>query len=122
MPDCTAASRDGNVTPGPTAVTCPICQQDLPAGRSRRWCSPACRQAAYRRRTTPPTLPSTSLPAARSRREGTIYLCPQCDTRLLAQQRCPDCNTFAVRLGPGGPCPHCDEPVAVTELQEPHLD
>ncbi len=117
MPELTAASRDGNVT----RARCPICQQDLPAGRPRRWCSPACRQSAYRRRTARPTAPTAPLPGGRSRRDGTVYLCPHCDTRLLSQQRCPDCNTFAVRLGPGGPCPHCDEPVAVTDLQEAQL-
>ncbi len=117
MPEPTAASRDASVT----AARCPICQQELHGGRARRWCSPACRQAAYRRRITAPA-PLTPLPAARSRRDGAVYLCPECDTRLLGQQRCPDCNTFAVRLGPGGPCPHCDEPVAVTDLQEAQLD
>ena len=118
MPEPTAPSGDASVT----AARCPICGQTLPAGRPRRWCSPACRQAAYRRRTTAPTAPTPSLPAARSRRDGTVYLCPDCDTRQLGQQRCPDCNTFAVRLGPGGLCPHCDEPVAVTDLQEAQLN
>ena len=118
MPEPTAPSRDAPVT----AASCPICRQDLPAGRPRRWCSPACRQAAYRRRTTATPVPPTPLPAARSRRDGAVYLCPECDTRLLGQQRCPDCNTFAVRLGPGGLCPHCDEPVAALDLQEAELD
>ena len=27
-----------------------------------------------------------------------------------------ECGTFMRKLGLGGPCPHCDEPVAVTEL------
>ena len=62
------------------------------------------------------------MPAGRSRRDGTIYLCPDCDTRLLGEQRCPDCNTFATRLGAGGPCPHCEQPVAITDLQEAQLD
>jgi len=47
---------------------------------------------------------------------ATVYICPSCDTRFLGEQRCPDCHTFARRLGPGGPCPHCDEPVAVNDL------
>lgn len=118
MPEPTAPSRDATVT----AANCPICQQQLPPGRPRRWCSPACRQAAYRRRTSTPAVPPTALPAPRSRRDGTVYRCPECDTRLLGEQRCPDCNTYALRLGPGGPCPHCDEPVATIDLQEPHLD
>jgi len=83
----------------------------VPAGR-RRFCSDACRQAAWRRRqpTALPPIPD------RSPRPTTVYVCPDCDARFLGEQRCPDCNTFARRLGPGGPCPHCDEPVAVSDL------
>jgi hypothetical protein len=36
----------------------------------------------------------------------------------LAHQYSEDCGTFMHKLGLGGPCPHCDEPVAVTELQD----
>lgn len=28
----------------------------------------------------------------------------------------PDCNLFTRRLGPGGACPHCDEPVVLDDL------
>ena len=65
-------------------------------------------------RTSPPSHP----PAARPRREHTVYECPGCGQRLLGEQRCPDCATFARRIGPGGPCPHCDEPVAITDLTQ----
>ena len=34
----------------------------------------------------------------------------------LHRVRCPDCGIFCRRVGPGGPCPHCDEPVALTDL------
>jgi hypothetical protein len=54
----------------------------------------------------------TSSPA----RQATIYQCPECDERYLGQQRCDDCGTFCRRIGPGGPCPHCDEPVAINDL------
>lgn len=119
MPDTAGApapSRDATVTAG-----CALCGAATPPGRSRRWCSAACRQAAYRRRTQPaPALPKSTPPSpARSRRDGTVYTCPACDTRLLGEQRCPDCHLFAVRLGPGGTCPHCDEIVAVIDLQPP---
>ena len=79
-----------------------------PAGR-QQWCTDACRQAAWRRRHT---APRPVLPA----KVDTIYQCPHCDTRDLGQQRCPDCNTWCRRLGPGGPCPHCDDLVAITDL------
>ncbi|HZW44895.1 MAG TPA: hypothetical protein VFF32_10955 [Dermatophilaceae bacterium] len=45
-----------------------------------------------------------------------IYECPECETRYLDERRCPDCNLFTRRIGPGGSCPHCDEPVAQTDL------
>ena len=102
LPDLHAStpSRDVSVTP-----PCGICGHPTPSERARRWCSPACRQAAYRRRTpTAVTGVLPALPPAGSRRDRTVYACPACDMRLLGEQRCPDCNTFAVRLGAGGPC------------------
>ena len=102
-----APSRNDAVT-----IACPCCARPfVPTGR-RRFCSDACRQAAWRRRhpLAVPPIPD------RSPRPTTVYVCPTCDARFLGEQRCPDCNTFARRLGPGGPCPHCDEPVAVTDL------
>jgi hypothetical protein len=47
-----------------------------------------------------------------------VYQCPECEERYLGEQRCPDCNRFGRRLGAGGLCPHCDQPVAVTDLIE----
>ena len=79
-----------------------------PTGR-QQWCSDACRQTAWRRRQA---APRPTLPA----KTDTMYQCPNCDTRYLGQQRCPDCNTWCRRLGPGGPCPHCDDLVAITDL------
>lgn len=116
MHDPAEPSRDASVTP----AHCLLCGRPTPAGRARRWCSAACRQAAYRRRrpTLPAVLPAP-VPAARSRRDSTVYSCPTCDTRLLGEQRCPDCNTFANRLGPGGPCPHCDEIITILDLEQP---
>jgi hypothetical protein len=45
-----------------------------------------------------------------------VYECPTCGARLLGEQRCPECHVFCRRVGPGGRCPHCDEPVAVVDL------
>jgi hypothetical protein len=96
-------------------ITCPVCQRPFtPAGR-QRYCSSPCRKAAFRRRHQDPAAGIT-LPAARPRRDYTIYECPACEQRLLGEQRCPDCGIFARRIGTGGPCPHCAEPVAITEL------
>ena len=93
-------------------TACPRCGRTFqPVGR-QRVCSTACRQALWRRRNAPamPTIPS------RSPRPATIYCCPECQTRYLGQQRCDDCGIFCRRLGPGGLCPHCDEPVALQDL------
>jgi predicted nucleic acid-binding Zn ribbon protein len=96
-------------------MTCPICHHPFtPIGR-RKFCSDACRATAYRRRRdTPP--PAITVPRGQPRRPITIYECDTCGHRALGQQRCPDCNTFMRKIGPGGHCPTCDEPIAVTEL------
>ncbi len=93
-------------------IPCPVCGQPfVPVGR-QRVCSAACRQARWRRRhaAPAPTIPPSATPAQ------TVYACPACETRYLGLQRCPECGVFCRRLGPGGPCPHCDEPVAIVDL------
>ena len=45
-----------------------------------------------------------------------IYQCPDCGERQAGIRRCEDCNLFTRRLGPGGKCPHCGEPVLTSEL------
>ena len=96
-------------------MTCPVCHQPfVPRGR-QRVCSAACRQVVWRRRH--PT-PLAGIPD-RSARATTVYECPSCETRYVGVQRCPDCAVFCRRVGPGGPCPHCDEPVAVADLLLP---
>ena len=107
----TAPSRDDSVTtPG-----CAECGGALKVTRGRqRDCSPACRQRAYRGRQPHADQPPQAV--ARPARATAIYQCPDCDTRLLAQQRCPDCKTFCTRLGAGGLCPCCEEPITLDEL------
>jgi hypothetical protein len=100
-----------------TAPACPACGAPLPVGRSRRFCSATCRQAAYRRRHQT-VAAKAQLPGRRSRLEGTIYECPECETRYLAEQWCPDCSTPCQRLGAGGICPCCEEMITVEELTE----
>ncbi|CAN5812621.1 hypothetical protein BH24ACT5_BH24ACT5_27070 [soil metagenome] len=96
-------------------MTCPCCGEPFsPSGR-RRYCSDACRAAAWRHRHLDAPTPLI-VPAGRSRREVTVYECPACDARLVDEQRCSDCGVFARRVGLGGWCPHCDEAVTVTEL------
>jgi len=102
-------SRNGYVT-----ARCPVCDGPLPAGRARTTCSDRCRQALWRRRHQPLLTPPP-LAARQPRKPHTIYECPQCGTRLLGEQRC-ECGTFMCRIGAGGICPCCSEPVAFEEL------
>jgi len=103
-------SRNDGVT-----IACRRCGTPFhPMGR-RRYCSDACRQAAFRQRQLPPAAVLPPLPA-RPPRPATVYECLACGARYLGEQRCPDCHRFCRRVGPGGPCPHCDEPVAVADL------
>jgi Zn ribbon nucleic-acid-binding protein len=50
--------------------------------------------------------------------EGTLYQCPECETRYLAEQWCPDCSQPCRRLGTGGSCPSCQELITITELTD----
>jgi len=102
--------RDGSVTDRPA---CACCGRVLAlADPRRRYCSAACRSRAHRRRVAAP--PEAAL--ARRQVAETVYECPACEGRLLGERRCPDCNLFCRSLGPGGPCPCCDEPVAIADL------
>ena len=102
--------RNDSVTIG-----CAVCGRAVPPVGRRRFCSAACRQAAGRRRQpVPPVVPA----ARRAPRPATIYACPACGARSLGAQRCAAGGLCSRRGGPGGPCPHCDEPVAVAELIE----
>jgi len=118
-PDPAAArspSRDDGVTMRP----CPACGQPFtPSGR-RRWCSAACKQAAWRRRRTP-AVPAPPVPPKGRKRAITVYQCSDCGTRLLGSQRCDDCGTFMHAAGIGGLCPCCDEPVTIHELLPPGI-
>lgn len=95
-------------------MTCPVCQHNFtPVGR-QKYCSDACRATAYRRRRDADRPPVT-VPKAQPRRPITVYECDNCGTRALGNQHC-ECGTFMRRVGIGGCCPSCDDPVAVVEL------
>lgn len=85
-----------------------------PTGR-QRYCSGACRAAAYRARRDS-AHPIVKVPKAQPRRPITVYECDACGLRTLGDQRCDACGTFMRRIGLGGSCPSCDEPVAVVDL------
>ncbi len=99
-----------------TTTTCPVRGTAFIPIRRQRFCRPACRQTAYRRAHQPAATPPMSVPVTRPRKETTIYQCSECEQRYLAEQWCHDCNRPCTRIGPGGACPHCDEPVALEDL------
>jgi hypothetical protein len=113
--DPASPRRDDSVTTN----TCPACGQPFtPSGR-RRWCSAACKQAAWRRRNTP-AKPEPPVPPAGRKRAITVYECDTCGDRALGSQRCDDCGTFMHAAGIGGLCP-CGEPVTIHELLPPGI-
>lgn len=99
-----------------TTTPCPVCGTGFTPIRRQRFCRPACRQTAYRRAHQPTTTPPPPPAVARPRRETTIYQCGDCEQLYLAEQWCHDCNRPCTRIGPGGPCPHCDELISVEDL------
>lgn len=105
-------------------MTCPTCGRPFePTGR-RRYCSDACRAAAYiYRRRRNAAKPALVLPEAQPRRPITVYECDDCGARarVVGHQYCEDCRSFMRRVGFGGHCPACGEPVAITELGDDGL-
>lgn len=93
-------------------MACRVCGALFVRSGRRRHCSPACRQAAWRRRSQAPAEPLVAKP-------DTVYQCPSCEGRFLGEQRREECNKSARRLGTGGPCPCCDGPISVTDLLSP---
>jgi len=111
------------VTPRPVSslchdtvtMPCPVCQAPFtPTGR-QTYCSGACRAVAYRRRRDADR-ESVTVPRAKPRRPITVYECDSCGERAVGQQRCETCSTFMRRIGIGGECPNCSEPISLEEL------
>lgn len=100
---------------GGIAAACAVCGEPLPVGGARTTCSDRCRQAAWRRRHQVPAPDPVPLPARRSAKEGTVYECSDCGARLLGEQHC-ECGQFMSKVGSGGLCPDCSEPITVDEL------
>jgi hypothetical protein len=90
-------------------IACEVCGQSFTRSGRQRWCSTSCRQRAWRRGRQAPTPPLPAKPT-------TVYECDSCGERALGDQYCRDCRTFMRRVGPGGPCPHCDELVALQDI------
>ena len=99
---------------------CLVCGTPLRTARAH-YCSPGCKQRAYRLRHVDAAAGDTDALAAdpkrRQRRVAqTVYECPACGERSLGERRYPDCDRFCRALGLGGACPHCDQPILAAEL------
>ncbi len=117
----TSAVRDGS-RDGSPALSCVLCSRAVPS-RKARYCSRACQQRAYRLRQAPAAEPDERDLRQDLRRRGTvvahtIYECPACEARFLAERRCEDCNRFCRALGLGGRCPDCDTLILLSDLPE----
>ena len=106
----------------PATRPCLLCGEPVPRVGRRRYCyGRACRERAYRLRQQPDQQAVTAaltihLKQQQRLLEHTIYSCSRCEQRFLGQRRCPDCQVWCKKLGLGGLCPDCDEPVLVGEL------
>ncbi len=96
-------------------IACQVCGNAFASSGRRTYCSSACRAVAYRRRHRADPEPVT-MAKSQPRRLITVYECNSCGNRSLGEQRCEECHTFMRRVGIGGYCPSCDEPVAMAEL------
>jgi hypothetical protein len=106
--------------PSPDGRGCQGCGTPLVTARAQ-YCSPGCKQRAYRLRHVDTAVADPDAQAAALRRRRrlvaqTLYECPVCGQRYLGERRCPDCHRFCRALGLGGACPHCDEPILAAEL------
>ena len=99
-----------------------MCGTPLADARAR-FCSQAHKQLGYRLRRRAPTAadePDLRHQLQRHRRltVHTIYECPRCEERFVAERRCPSCQLFCRSLGLGGHCPECDHPILLSDLLE----
>src|SRR5438128_11357843 len=104
----TSLRNDGEST---TCASGVCGRQSQPVGRQRFY-DAACRQKAWRRRH-PPRLPAIP---ARVPRVATVYVCTECDTRYLGEQRCTECLRCCTRVGTGVPGPPRGVPLASADL------
>jgi len=98
-------------------LLCPVCWIPFTKVGRQLYCTQTCRKTAWKRRNaTPVKVTEPVVPQGIRRRDVTIYECPTCNTRFHGEQWCHDCNQPCTRVGLGGLCPHCDQPVAISDL------
>jgi hypothetical protein len=113
--------RDDGVTSRAALRRCLVCGTVF-EGRGRAlYHSRACQQIAYRLRHQQDREPLLAAWTRELRERGTlveqtVYECVRCQERYLGERRCSACSLMCRKLGLGGRCLHCDEPMLVTEL------
>jgi len=113
--------RDDTRNDSQLLATCPVDgTQFQPVGRGR-FCTPRCRQQAFRFRSrqadTTTLADVTDLLRRKHRLIGqTVYECSSCQERLLGERRCSSCNLWCRKVGIGGECTGCGEIITISEL------
>lgn len=97
-------------------LNCPVCGASFHRVRRQRFCCDNCRKTAWARAHGPGRAQAQPVLPPGLRRANTLYICQSCETVYHGQQWCDDCARPCARIGSGGSCPHCDEPVAVADL------
>ena len=126
-PAAGAPRGDASRNDRPPQVLCPVCEQRFrPVGRGR-FCSPSCRQRAFRLRHRQVHRVTLGQLTERLRRAHqliarTVYECPACQERLLGERRCPDCTLMCRKLGLGGECRGCADILTLGELLDLDLE
>ncbi len=98
-----------------------MCSNTFPIDGRGIYCTPKCRQRAYRLRHRPMNRQTLTDLAARLRRDQqllahTVYECPSCQERFLGERRCSDCNLWCSNVGLGGHCSGCDDILTMGDL------
>jgi hypothetical protein len=105
----------------PPRGVCPVCADTFSIDGRGIYCTPKCRQRAFRlrhRHVNRPTLTDLAATLRQKHRliAQTVYECPSCQDRFLGERRCNDCNRWCRKVGLGGQCFSCDDVLTVSDL------
>jgi ribosomal protein L32 len=118
-------SRYPSTSPSAAIRTCPVCGGTPPSSRSV-YCTPACKQLAYRLRHPRLATVNTVIIRKQLQRQRllvahTVWECPSCGEQSLGDRRCSECGLFGRSVGLGSNCPECDSVVLLADLLEQDL-
>ena len=100
---------------------CPVCTDTFPVDGRGTYCTPKCRQRAFRLRRRHVNQPTLTRLTNRLRQvqhliDQTVYECPGCFERFLGYRRCGDCNLMCRKVGIGGECASCAQILTIADL------